>query len=76
MQLTELSEVQRRQALARYHLLQPYLEGHVTLKSILDTHGLARRTAQRWVRQYRQMGLAGLARRQRSDRGRRRIEAE
>ena len=76
MQLTELSEVQRRQALARYHLLQPYLEGRVTLKSILDTHGLARRTAQRWVRQYRQAGLAGLARRQRSDRGQRRIEAE
>ena len=76
MQLTELNEVQRRQALARYRILQPYLEGRVTLKSILDTHGLSRRTAQRWVRQYRQVGLAGLARRQRSDRGRRRIEAE
>ena len=76
MQLTELSEAQRRQALARYRLLQPYLEGRVTLKSILDTHGLARRTAQRWVRQYRMEGLAGLARRQRTDRGRRHIQAE
>ena len=74
MALTELSDSERQQALARYRLLQPYLEGQTTLKSLIDRHGIARRTAQRWVKQYRQKGLAGLARQQRSDRGQPRVE--
>ena len=69
MSLTELSDDQRRQAFARFQLLQPYLEGRVTLKSLVEAHRLSRRTAQRWVKQYRDEGLAGLVRRPRSDRG-------
>lgn len=53
MSLTELSNDQRQQALARFRLLQPYLEGRATLKSIVEAHGLSRRTAQRWVKKGR-----------------------
>lgn len=76
MSLAELSDDQRRQALARFQLLQPYLEGRTSLKSIVEVHRISRRTAQRWVKQYREKGLAGLVRQPRSDRGQRRIEEE
>ena len=76
MQLAELSEAQRTQALARYQMLQPYLEGHSSLATVLKAHGLARRTAQRWVRRYRAEGLAGLAHKTRDDKGLHHIEAE
>jgi putative transposase len=76
MSLTRMSNKERQDALARYHLLEPYLDGRATLKSIVETHGLSRRTAQRWVKRYREDGLAGLVRRPRSDRGQRRIEGE
>lgn len=76
MSLAELSDNQRRQALARFQLLQPYLEGRTSLKSIVEVHRISRRTAQRWVKQYREKGLVGLARQPRRDRGQRRIEEE
>lgn len=74
MKLTELSEAQRAKALARYQLLEPYLSGRTTLASLIETHGLTRRTVQRWVKQYREAGLVGLARQPRRDRGQRRME--
>ncbi|MDQ3644748.1 MAG: DDE-type integrase/transposase/recombinase, partial [Actinomycetota bacterium] len=46
------------------------------LARIAQEHGVALRTVQRWARQHRQLGLAGLARAARTDRGRRRLPAE
>lgn len=75
-ELTALSEGEREKALARYHLLQPYLEGHCSLTQVAEQHQLAYRTVQRWVSCYRRHGLAGLARQPRRDRGRSRLPAE
>lgn len=46
------------------------------LTRLAQEHGIALRTAQRWAQQYRQDGLAGLARAVRADRGRPRLPAE
>ena len=67
--LTGLSEEERAEALQRFHLLRPFLEGGVPLARLAAEQGLALRTARRWVRQYRLHGLAGLARKPRTDRG-------
>jgi putative transposase len=69
--LTALSPDQRTRALERYRMLQPCVEIGVPLIHIVRHHGMSLRTMQRWLAQYRREGLAGLARRERSDRGRR-----
>ena len=58
--LTTLSEVERQRALERFRLLQPFLAGQATLRSVARAHGLALRTAHRWVAQYRQAVLSAL----------------
>jgi putative transposase len=70
--LASLSESARKIALDRFRLLQPHLEGKRTLKALALDAGIGYRTAQRWVMRYRRCGLAGLARNDRADRGRRR----
>lgn len=60
-------------AFERFRMLQPFLEGRATLTEVASAHGLAYRTAVRWVGRYREHGLTGLARQRRTDRGRRRI---
>ncbi len=67
--LTTFSEQQRIQAFERFSLLQPFLEQKVPLATIAREHGIPPRTIQHWVTQYRRHGLAGLARRTRSDKG-------
>ena len=58
-------------------VLQPCVEHDVPLTHVAHHHGLPLRTVQRWLAQYRRTGLAGLARRGRSDRGhQRRLRAE
>ncbi len=74
--LTELDEEARQQALARYQLLEPFLNGQTSLTAIAETYKLTLRTLQRWVRRYRQWGVAGLTRKKRSDAGQRRIPIE
>lgn len=74
--LTELSEVERDQALDRFRIIQPFLEGKATLTEVAKQHGILLRTAQRWVARYRQDGLAGLVRNRRSDQGKRRLPPE
>ena len=69
--LTALSPDERTRALERYRILQPCVETGVPLTHIARDHGMSLRTAQRWLAQYRRYGLAGLARRERSDRGHR-----
>ncbi len=71
--LTALTEEQRRQAQERFAVLRPYLEEGASLSQAARQTGVPLRTAQRWLRHYRQHGLAGLARPPRHDRGRRRL---
>src|SRR4051794_31297019 len=71
--LSSLSEAERTRALERFELLRPHLEEGVPLARVARERGLALRTATRWAGQYRREGLAGLARKGRSDRGKRRL---
>jgi Helix-turn-helix domain len=70
--LGEVSEQERIRALERFVLLRPCLEEGVSLAQVARTHGIALKNVQRWMQQYRREGLVGLARRRRSDRGKRR----
>jgi putative transposase len=74
--LAELSEAQREQAMARFAVLRPHLEQGTPLPQAASHAGIAVRTAQRWLRRYAAQGLVGLARRSRSDAGRRTVAAE
>jgi putative transposase len=75
--LTALTDEERARALARFRLLQPCVEEGVPLAQLARQHGVALRTAQRWLQRHRQHGLAGLVRQARADRGRhRRLTAE
>ena len=67
--LTALSEAQRAQALERFALLRPALEEGVSQAQIAGTHDVSLRTIQRWMKSYREQGLAGLAGAGRSDKG-------
>src|SRR5436305_9409023 len=67
--LTSLSEAQRTQAYARFALLRPALEGQVSQTQLAREQHLSLSTMQRWIKQYREKGLAGLANAKRSDKG-------
>src|SRR3954469_23132647 len=71
--LSGLSESERARAFERFELLRPALEEGVPLARVARDRGIALRTATRWAGQYRREGLAGLARKGRSDRGKRRL---
>lgn len=57
------------QALERFRIIRPFLEEGVALATIARHHGLALRTARRWVSRYRAGGLAALTRSPRTDKG-------
>jgi putative transposase len=67
--MNSLSASQRATALQRYQILKPFLEDTCTLPEAIKLYELPIRTARRWVAQYRTMGLPGLARSSRSDKG-------
>src|SRR4051812_16057927 len=69
--LTALSEAQRERALERFQTVRPFLEEGIPLARVARERGIILRTLQRWVVRYRHEGLAGLARKGRSDRGKR-----
>src|SRR3954451_10231075 len=71
--LSGLSEADRSRAFERFQLLRPSLEEGTPLARVARDRGIALRTARRWAGLYRREGLAGLARKGRSDRGRRRL---
>jgi putative transposase len=71
-QLASSTEVQREQALERFSLIQPFLEGDIPLTHVAAMQRLPLRTLRQWVQRYRQKGLVGLMRKGRSDRGKRR----
>jgi putative transposase len=68
-QLAGLTEESRKLALDRFRVLQPHLEDACPLKAVAAAAGIPFRTAQRWAALYQQFGLAGLARKKRSDGG-------
>ncbi|MGW4095068.1 Mu transposase C-terminal domain-containing protein [Nocardia sp. NPDC004750] len=74
-ELAGLSETERRAAMDRFEVLRPHLEDDVPLTRAAAHAGVPLRTAQRWLRRYRDKGLAGLVRRPRTSSGRR-TEAE
>jgi len=63
--LAGLSEEARKLALDRFRLLRPHLEENQSLRSVALAAGIPYRTAHRWAAQYRQFGLAALARKKR-----------
>ncbi len=68
-----MSETARDLAMARFRLIQPYLEERRSLQLVAADANLSFRTAQRWVSQYRKLGLAAFVRKAREDRGARKI---
>jgi putative transposase len=75
--LTDLSEAQRTQALERFALLRPALEGRLSQTKLAQELDISLSTIQRWIKQYREKGLAGLANAKRKDKGKsRRLPAE
>jgi putative transposase len=68
--LTALSEAQRTQALERFTTIRLALEKETTQAQMARTHQISPRTVQRWIKRYREFGLAGLADSVRSDKGR------
>jgi putative transposase len=64
------------QALTRYRLLLPHLQGDVPLTRIAAQANVSQRTAQRWLERFRKQGFAGLRAQQRKDAGLRRAVRE
>jgi putative transposase len=71
-----VSEAARNLAMSRFRLIQPYLEERRSLQLIAAEANLSFRTAQRWVSQYRKLGLVAFVRKARDDRGRRRVVSQ
>ena len=67
--LTDLSEAQRAQAYARLRIIRPAVEDGISQAQIARTHNVPASTVQRWVKRYREQGIAGLADAGRSDKG-------
>ncbi len=59
--LTSLSEAQRAQAQERFRIVCPALDKEITQAEVARTHQISVRTVQRWIKNYREHGLAGLA---------------
>src|SRR5215471_13924896 len=70
--LTELTDHERAEAMARFQVVRPFLEADAMLTDIARQHAYPLRTLRRWVQRYRAEGLAGLVRTPRRDRGTRR----
>jgi putative transposase len=67
--LTSLSEAQRAQAQERFTIIRPALEKEITQAEVARTHHISLRTVQRWIKNYRERGLTGLADPTRADKG-------
>ncbi|MDX6459518.1 MAG: leucine-zipper of insertion element, partial [Acidobacteriaceae bacterium] len=61
-EMSGVSEAARDHAMTRFRLIQPYLEERRSLQLVAADANLSFRTAQRWVSQYRKLGLAAFVR--------------
>src|SRR5512143_2083823 len=68
-----LTAQERDLALGRFHILRPCLEDGVPLARVAEQNHLSERTVRRWAERYRQFGLAGLCRKGRADKSKRRM---
>ncbi len=59
--LTSLTEAQRAQAQKRFTIIRPALEDGITQAQVARTHNIPAPTVRRWMKHYRDKGLAGLA---------------
>ena len=73
--LSGLTDEARSVALARFQIIGPSLENGIPLTQVARELGLVLRTARRWVDRYRREGLAGLARKERNDKDKRKLAA-
>ena len=67
--LTAYSDEERAAAMDRFRVLQPHIEIGVPVTAVADASGHSIRTLRRWLARYRDAGLVGLLRRQRSASG-------
>lgn len=67
--LAELTELELQLAFLRYNSLTPFLDDGVPLTALVQQANTSYRTLTRWVQQYRQKGLIGLAKKKRADYG-------
>lgn len=67
--LSALSEAARQEAMVRFQIIQPFVERGVPLPEVARHHGVALRTARRWVQRYRAGGLVALSHTSRASRG-------
>ena len=74
--LADFSEAERDVAMSRFQALRPHVQDGATLTETAAMANVTIRTIQRWAASYRDGGLAGLARRRRSDAGHRRLPAD
>ena len=68
-----LTEEERNIALGRFHIIQPCLDDGVPLARVAEQNHLSERTVHRWAKDYRQFGLAGLCRKARAGKRKRRM---
>lgn len=76
LSLAEVTEAQRAEAYRRYEVVREHVEEGIAQTVVARERGVPLKTLQRWVRQYREDGLCGLARPPRTDRGKRRRISE
>jgi putative transposase len=63
----------RGEAMIRFAVLRPHIEEGVPLVRAAEAAGVPVRTARRWLACFRQDGVVGLARKERTDQGRRQL---
>jgi len=56
-ELGEVPEEARELAMSRFRLIQPHLEKNRSLQTVAADGKVPFRTAQRWVSQYRKLGV-------------------
>lgn len=64
---------QASSAFEKFRIVRPHLEEKVPLSKLEKLHGISSSTLKRWSRDYKENGLTGLERKQRTDKGERKL---
>ena len=67
--LTSFSKEKRRNAQKKYKVIEPFLKDELSLADISSKEKIPVRTLSRWKQKYLTLGLVGLIREERSDKG-------
>lgn len=70
------TKMNKKSALDKFIIIQPYLKNDTTLVSIAKSSGHSIRNLHRWVNQYQEKGLEGLMVKSRSDKSNHRVLSE